>query len=83
MVMPGRQGIKRLMTFSQKRFPNTPSKCLEFRVRHAGACKQQCYITGVLALQGVQQALYPVSNEGDEDVIRVLEEAERFDDEDA
>eukprot|EP00730_Choanoeca_flexa_P012601 TRINITY_DN4438_c0_g1_i2.p1 TRINITY_DN4438_c0_g1~~TRINITY_DN4438_c0_g1_i2.p1 ORF type:complete len:388 (+),score=82.97 TRINITY_DN4438_c0_g1_i2:73-1236(+) len=26
------QGIKRLMTFSQKRFPNVPSKCLEFRV---------------------------------------------------
>ncbi|EGD75076.1 hypothetical protein PTSG_06732 [Salpingoeca rosetta] len=37
------QGLKRLMTFAQKRYPNVPSKCLEF--------------------QGMEDTLYPVSND--------------------
>eukprot|EP00049_Salpingoeca_infusionum_P006101 m.101350 g.101350 ORF g.101350 m.101350 type:complete len:150 (+) comp13197_c0_seq4:240-689(+) len=39
------QALKRLMTFCQKRYPNIPSRCLEFRVRlhnartHSVTCK--------------------------------------------
>jgi pre-mRNA-splicing factor 18 len=47
------------MTFAQKRFPNVPSRCLEFR--------------------GQQRGLYPVSHEGNEEVIAQLERDEKVD----
>lgn len=64
------------MTFCQKRFPNLPSKCLEYRVRSQDAIFNLTAETPALALltllpptppttmpQGLQKGLYPVSYE--------------------